>query len=116
MQRPVAVGKTTHLEPAFTASNFSCKSSYATQEGWQRQESPVRGRSHREIVDPTDPANSLFSHPEISFLSHPECWVGVESSESGQACEFSPTLTLAKPTWSRTNRGASPFLALDFHQ
>ena len=75
MQRPVAVGKTTNLEPAFTASNFSRKSSYTTQEGWRRQESPVRGRSRREIVDPADPANSL-SFPTQKFHFCPTLSVG----------------------------------------
>lgn len=85
-QRPVAVGRATHLEPAFTASNFSPKSSYATQQGWRGPECPVRGRSRREIVDPADPANSLrFPTQKFHFCPSPECRAGVEGSQSGQA-------------------------------
>lgn len=114
---PVAVGRVTHLEPAFTASNFSPKSSYATQQGWRGPECPVRGRSRREIVDPADPANSLrFPTQKFHFCPSPEYRAGVEGSQSRQACEFCPTLTLAKLTWSRTDRGTTPFLALDLHQ
>lgn len=114
---PVAVGRATHLEPAFTASNFSPKSSYATQQGWRGPECPVRGRSRREIVDPADPANSLrFPTQKFHFCPSPEYRAGVEGSQSRQACEFCPTLTLAKLTWSRTDRGTTPFLVLDLHQ
>lgn len=106
----IACGWLPHLGPASIASNsrpapglpvIDPKGSHVTREGWQMQDEGDLGEEQearfRALADLAGNLSSLIQ--KLNFCPSPESEVGMEGSQSRQACEHPPTPTATRPVW-----------------